>query len=143
MDTEVWSIRRWLERRKIQTLGCILVNMSGDRLSIDSILGNPFLIDTHGSDGTQSAGVDLGTAIGNDAHYDFLPSILTPGFAPISLAQMGDIFHNAMHGSGEELLVFVVHGENDEEFCPSGRVVQNLTQSETRVFEIVGIASCS
>ena len=102
------------DNRKIRALGCILIYMSGHGLSVDGILGNTLLIDTHGSNCTQCARVDFGTPIGNNAHNDLPPSILTPGLAPISLAQVGDVLHNTMHGSSEEFLILVVHGQDDE-----------------------------
>ena len=117
--------------------------MSGHRLSIDGVLGNSLLIDTHCGDGTQRTRVDFGTAIGNDAHDDLLPSILTPSLAPISFAQMRDILHNTVHGSSEELFVFVVHGENNEQLRSPGRIVQDLAQGESRVLEVIGITGGS
>ena len=54
---------------------------------------------------------------------------------------MSDVFDDAaMHGSGEELLVFVVHGHDDEELGTAWRVVVDLAESEAVVLEIVGIA---
>lgn len=85
--------REWV----IRALGRILVYMRSHRLSINRILGDSFLVDTHTSDSTECAGVDFGASIGNDAYHDLLPSILAPSFAPISLAQVGDVLHNAVH----------------------------------------------
>jgi len=125
MDTGVplLSSTEMGREQKIRALGRILIDMSGHRLSVDGILSDSLLVDAHSSDCTQCARVDFGTSIGNDAHDDLLPSVLTPSLTPISFAQMGDILHNTMHRSGEELLVFVVHGENDEQFRSPGRVV--------------------
>ena len=131
------------QEQKIRALGRILIDVSGHRLSVDGILGDSFLIDTHGSNCTQCTRVDFGTPIGNDAHDDLLPSILTPSLTPISFAQVDDVLHNTVHGPSEELLVFVVHGENDEQFRSPGRVVQDLTQGEPGVLEFIGVTSGS
>lgn len=112
-----------MEKKKIRALSSILIDMGCHRLSVDGVLGDTLLIDTHGSDCTQRTGVDFCTTIGNDADDDLLPSILTPSLAAISFAQMGDVLDNTMHGSSEELLVFIVHGEDNEEFRSPGRVV--------------------
>ena len=131
------------EDREIHALGRVLIDMSGHGFSVNGILGDSLLIDAHCSNCTQGARVDFGTSIGNDAHNDLLPSILTPSLTPISLAQMGDILHNTVHGSSEELFVFVVHGENNEQLRSPGRIVQDLAQGESRVLEVIGITGGS
>lgn len=137
------SLRKRVESRKIHALGCVLIYMSGHRLSVDGILGDSLLVDTHSSNSTQCTGVDFGASIRNDADNDLLPTILPPSFTPISFAQVGDILYHTVHGSSEEFLVFVVHSENDEQFSPPRGIVQDLTQSESGVLEIIGITSCS
>ena len=137
------SLRKQVKSRKIHALGCVLVYMSGHRLSVDGILSDSLLIDTHSSDSTQRTGVDFGAPIRDDADNDLLPTILPPSFAPISFAQVGDVLYHTVHGSSEEFLVFVVHSENNEQLSPPGGIVQDLTQGESGVLEIVGIASCS
>ena len=88
--------------------------MSGYRFSVDGILGDSLLVNTHCSDGAQCTGVDFGASIGNDAYDDLLPSVLTPSFTPFSFAQVGDVLYNTVHGTSEEVLFFIVHGEDDE-----------------------------
>lgn len=131
------------EDREIHALGRVLIDMSGHGFSVNGILGDSLLIDAHCSNCTQGARVDFGTSIGNDAHNDLLPSILPPSLTPISLAQMGDILHNTVHGSGEELLVLVVHGEDEKQLRSPGRIVQDLTQRKSGVFKIIGVTSGS
>lgn len=145
IETEVrlFSLLKCAENKKTHTLGGVLIDMSGDRFSVDGIFGDSLLVNTHGSDGTQRTRVNFGAPIRNDAHNDLLPSILAPGFAPISFAQVGDILDDAMHGTSEELFIFVVHGENDEEFRPPRRVIKDLTQGESGVLEIIWVASGS
>lgn len=47
-----------------------LVNVSGDRFTGDDIFGDAILINTHCSEDRQSARVDLGSPIRDDANND-------------------------------------------------------------------------
>ena len=94
-----------------------LVYMGLDFLSVDQVLGDSILIDAHRNKDIEHPRMNVSTAIGDDAHDDFLPSILSPYSAPGSGAEMCDVAHNPMHCSRKEDLVLVVHGDGDEELC--------------------------
>ncbi len=101
-------------------------------------LCDAFLVASHRGDDAESSGVDFGSTVAYDA--DFQPSL--PHILLLSHLHRWATFLITLHGSGEELFVFVVSGHDDEEFGPTGRVVVDLAESETVVLEIVGIAGC-
>jgi hypothetical protein len=51
-----------------------------------------------------------------------------------------DVFDDTVHRSGEQLVVLVVHGHDNEEFGTSSRFVMDLSEGEAVILEIVGIA---
>jgi len=114
--------------------------MGRDILLSDLGLRHALLVRAHSGDDAQSAGVDLPSAITNNTDYDFLPAFLAPGLAPVPFTKMGDVFDDTVHSAAKEILFLVVHGHDDEEFCTTRGVVVDLSESEARVFEIVGIA---
>jgi hypothetical protein len=99
------------------------------------------LVDAHGSNDAQRPQIDLSSPITHNTHDHFLPPIFAPSFAPLPLTQMGNILNNAMHGTTEELLVFDVHGHDDEELGAAWGVVHDLTEGKPGIFEVVGVAS--
>ena len=46
-----------------------------------------------------------------------------------------------MHSTTEKILLFVVHGHDDEEFRAAWGVVHDLTEGEPGIFKVVGVAS--
>lgn len=75
-----------MERKEIRALGSVLIDMSSNGLSVDGVLGDALLIDTHSSNCTQRTRVDFGTSIGDDADDDLPPTFFTPSLTPISFA---------------------------------------------------------
>lgn len=69
-----------------RTLSGILVYMRSDRLPIDDVSRNTFLICAYGRDNTEGSRVDLLTTIANNADDDFLPTVLAPGLAAVAFA---------------------------------------------------------
>ncbi len=55
---------------------------------------------------------------------------------------MCDICHDTVHGSCEQLLIFVVHGQHDEELGSTRRIEEYLTQGIALILEVVGVTSC-
>ncbi len=72
-------------RRVRRTLSGILVYMRSDGLPIDDVTRDAFLICANGCDNAESSRVDLLAPIANDADNDFLPTVLAPSLATISL----------------------------------------------------------
>jgi hypothetical protein len=56
---------------------------------------------------------------------------------------MSNVLDDTMHCSTKKLFVFIVHRHYDEKFRAPRRVVVDLTESEPRVFKVVGIACSS
>jgi hypothetical protein len=119
------------KKKKGLTLRSVFVNVGRDGLAIDDVFRHAILVDSHARNDAERPAVDLRTSITHDAHDHLLPSILSPSLASIPLAQMSDVFHDTVHGSAEELLVFVVHGHDDEEFGAARRVIMDLAEGET------------
>ena len=53
---------------------------------------------------------------------------------------MSNVLDDPMHGSAKQLLFFVVHRHDDEQFRASRRVIVDLSQREPSIFEVVGVA---
>lgn len=60
--------------------------MRSDRLPIDDISRNTFLICAYSRDNAEGSRVDLLTTIANDADDDFLPTVLAPDLAAVAFA---------------------------------------------------------
>jgi hypothetical protein len=115
--------------------------MSRNVLFSNFCLRDALLVDAHGSNDAQRPRINLSPPITHNTHNHFLPPILAPSFAPLPLTQMGNILDNAMHSTTEKLLVFVVHGHDDEELGAAWGVVHDLTEGEPGILEVVGVAS--
>lgn len=59
--------------------------MRSDRLPIDDVACDALLICAYGRNNAEGPRVNLLTTIANDADDDFLPTLLAPGLAAISL----------------------------------------------------------
>jgi hypothetical protein len=59
--------------------------MRSDRLPVDDVSCDALLICAYGSNNAEGSRVNLLTTIANDADDDFLPTLLAPGLAAISL----------------------------------------------------------
>lgn len=59
--------------------------MRSDRLPIDDVACDALLICAYGGNDTEGSRVNLLTTIADDADDDFLPTLLAPGLAAISL----------------------------------------------------------
>jgi len=103
-------------------------------------LRHALLIHAHRRNHTQRPRIDHAPSITHNTHYHLLPRICTPGLAAVPLTQMRDILDNTVHSPAEEFLVFVVHGDDDEQLCSARGVVVHLTESEARAFKVVGVA---
>jgi len=115
--------------------------MSRNAFFANLCLRHALLVDTHGSNDAQRPHIDLSSAITHNTHDDFLPPFLAPSFAPLPLTQMGNILDDSIHSTTEELLVFVVHGHENEELRAAWGVVHDLTEGEAGSFEAVRVAS--
>jgi len=60
--------------------------------------------------------------------------------SPVPLAEMCNVFDDTMHRLGQEFFVLVVHDHDDEEFSMARRIVTDLSEGETVILEIIGIA---
>ena len=70
----------------IRTLSSILVYMRHNRLPVDDVSYDTFLIGTYGRENAEGSRVDLLTTIADDADDHFLPTILTPDLAVVALS---------------------------------------------------------
>jgi hypothetical protein len=52
---------------------------------------------------------------------------------------MGNVLNHTVHRPAEQLLVLVVHGQDDKELRAPGRIVMHLTQSEAIIHEIIWV----
>src|SRR5271170_1720236 len=89
--------------------------MRFDFFSVDQVLGYSVLVDAHRDKNIEDTRVNITTAIGNNAHYDFLPTVLSPYSASRSGAEMCDIAHYPVHRSCKEDFVLIKHGDRDEQ----------------------------
>ena len=134
--------------------------MSGDILAANSVLCYAVLVAahldtrklrhyslwsyyTHEREDLKSPLVDLATTIRDNTDNNFLPTLLTPSFTPVTFTQVRNVLHYTMHCPTEQFLIFVVHRHDNKKFRPSRWVVMHLTQSETGVFEIIRITGRS
>jgi hypothetical protein len=69
----------------IRTLSSILVYMRYNRLPVDDVSCDTFLIGTYDCENAEGSRVDLLTTIADDADDHFLPTILTPDLAAVAL----------------------------------------------------------
>jgi hypothetical protein len=128
------------ERKERRTLSGIFINMRRHILLPNLRLRHALLIRAHRRNHTQRPRVDLAPSITHNTHHHLFPPVLTPRLASVPLTQMRNILDHTVHRPAEQLLVFVVHGHDDEQLRATRRVVVHLTESEARVFEIIGIA---
>lgn len=129
------------ERGSDGYLNGVFVNVGCDVVCADLGLCDAFLVATHGGEDAEGSRVDFGTTVADDTNDYFFPAVFAPSFASVAFTEMGDVFYDAVHGTSEEFLVFVVHGHDNEEFGTTRRVVVDLTEGEAIVFEVVWIAS--
>lgn len=97
-------------------LGGVLVDMRGDIFSVDLLLGNAFLINTQTREDCLCARVNLRSTVTDNTHYNLLPGFFAPRFAVGAITHVFDVLENADHGASEKHIIFVVHGNNNEEF---------------------------
>jgi hypothetical protein len=88
--------------------------MRSHRLPVDDVSRDTLLIRAHSGNDTEGSRVDLLATITNDADNDFLPTISTPGLAAITLAQIGDILHDAVHRPRKKGVILVIHSHDNE-----------------------------
>ena len=80
------------------------------------------------------------TPITDDTNHNFLPCIFTPCLTPVPLTQVGNVFHNTLHRTAKQLLVFVAHRHDNKQFRASWWVIMDLPQRKPSVFNVIGIA---
>ena len=124
------------------TLSSILVYVCRHWLPVNGIGRDALLIGAYCRNNAQGSRVDLLTAIADDADDHFLPALLAPGLTAITLAQISNVLHNAVHRPCEEAVILVIHGHDDEQLSSTGRVIEHLAKSETIVLEVVGVTRC-
>jgi len=90
--------------------------MGGDILAGDTVFGNALLVATHQVEDLEGTLVDLGATIRDNTDYDLLPSVWSPHLRACAAAKIGNILDNCVHRPDEEDFVFVIHGQDDEEF---------------------------
>ena len=122
-------------------LGGIFVNVRRHVLVVNLLLRNAFLVNTQARHDGFGARVDLGTTVANNAHDNFLPGILAPGLAVWSVAHVFDVFVNTDHGAGKEDIIFVVHGDYNEELGMTGLAEQFLAQGKILIVKVGRVAS--
>ena len=110
-------------------------------LAVDDIGRNAFLIRAYGCDNAKCTRIDLLATVADDADHHFLPTVFTPRLAAIPLTQIRNVLHDAMHRPRKQAVILVVHGHDDEQLCPTRRVIMHLTEGEAAIFKVVRITS--
>lgn len=91
-----------------------LVNMGGDRLVVDNVLGDTVLVDTHGGKDVEGLGVDLCTTVRDNTDDDLLPGIGAPCAGAVAGGEMANVLHDTVHCSCEENLIFLLDLKRNE-----------------------------
>ena len=111
--------------------------------AVDLLLGDAILVHAERGQHGPGPGVDLSTPIADDAHDDFLPRVLAPRLAVSSRVHVLDILDHTHHGASKQLILLVVHGDDDEKLCMPRLGEELLAQGEALLVEELGIACCS
>jgi hypothetical protein len=69
-----------------------------------------------------------------------LPAIFAPNPRVLPTAKVGDVLHNSIESSTEQLCILVVHRDYDEELGLARWHAVVLTQTETGGWESVGVS---
>lgn len=99
----------------IENIDTYLVDMGGDGLVVDNVLGDTILVDTHGGKDVEGLGVNLCTTIRDNADDDLLPGIRAPGAGAVAGGKMANVLHDTMHCSCEENLIFLLVLERNKQ----------------------------
>jgi hypothetical protein len=78
-------------------LGGVLVDVGGYIFLADLGLCDAVLVTPHGSDDTEGPRIHLCATVAHDANDNLLPAIPTPSLAPVSLAQVCNVFDDTVH----------------------------------------------
>jgi hypothetical protein len=114
--------------------------MGSHILAIDLLLSDTILVDTEcGQDGSRSR-IDLSSTVADDAHYDFLPRVLAPRLAVGPRVHVLDVLDDANHGARKQLVLLVVHGDDDEQLSVPRLGKQLLAQREALGIKFARIA---
>lgn len=114
--------------------------MSDGLVSVNVLLHDTILVDTHGGEQIKStlvAGVDT---VENKADDNLLPSraTLVPELGLLQVDNVADVLHYTVQGSGGEHLVFIVVGNGNEQLGMA--VVHGWTQIVAVLeSEVVGV----
>ena len=110
------GVHRGLPRFGTNNAGGVLEDVRGNRLAVDGVFGDAFLVATHlcGTSDADMKGrvffsaykiedlqgpfIHFAPAVGNDANDDFLPAIRTPRFGSVATAEVSNVLENSVVG---------------------------------------------
>lgn len=117
-------------------LGSVLVNVCGNILVVDLLFCNTLLVNAHTRQKSLGSRVNFSTAVADNTNNNLLPSLLAPGFTVGAIAHIFNVLEHTNHGPSKQDVIFVVHGNNDEEFSVAGFTEKLLSQCKVFIVEV-------
>lgn len=118
----------------------VLVDVCRDIFTIDLLLCNTVLVDSHCCEHGSCSRVDLCTSIRHDTHDNLLPSLLSPRLGRRPRVHVLDILDHTNQRPREQLILLVVHCNDNEQLGLARLRKQALSQGEAFLAEFAGIA---
>jgi hypothetical protein len=109
-------------------------------LAVDLLLSDAILVDTKRCQDSSGPRVDFSTSVADDAHYDLLPRVLAPRLAVCPRVHVLDVLDHTNHCARKQLVLLIVHGDDDEELGVPWLCKQLLAQCEALCIEVSGVA---
>jgi len=109
-------------------------------LAVDLLLGDAILVNTECSQDGSRSRIDLSSSIADDAHHDLLPRVLAPRLAVGPRVHVLDVLDHTHHRTRKQLVLLVVHGDDDEKLSMPWLRKQLLAQGEALCIEMRRIA---
>jgi hypothetical protein len=109
-------------------------------LPVNLLLSDAILEDTERSQDSSGPRVDFSASIADDAYDDLLPRVLAPCFAVCSRVHVFDVLDHAHHCAGKQLILLVVHGDDNKQLRMPWLRKQLLAQCEALCIKVGGIA---
>jgi hypothetical protein len=111
-----------------------------DVFVVNLFLGDALLVDAHGRKKRARALVDLCAAVADDADDNLLPRVLAPRLAVGAGVHELDVLDDANHGARKQLVLLVVHGDDDEQLRRARLGEELLAQGEALGVELGRVA---
>jgi hypothetical protein len=88
------GVHRGLPGLGTNNAGGVLKDVRGNRLAVDGVFGNAFLVATHEVEDLEGPFVHFASPVRNDTNNDFLPTICAPRFGSVASAEVSDVLEN-------------------------------------------------